>query len=151
MAKHGTMDRPRFARAILLWWLFWHTDSRNRILKFLVTLIFKVKTTAGTRSLRSHEGTHFELWIELASLMRSFFGHYIDIYIVEIVNFNSRSPLFTPHKGDNPPAKLGECQMWPKVNSEHSYRSKKPNLEILGHPHFTSSDLLHNGWNICKV
>ena len=31
------------------------------VLKFLVTLIFKVKTTAGTRSLRSHEGTHFEL------------------------------------------------------------------------------------------
>ena len=35
--------------------------DRNRIMKFLVTLTFKVKTTGATRSLRSHEATHFEL------------------------------------------------------------------------------------------
>ena len=73
-------------------------------------LVFKVKTTAGKRSLRSREAAHFELWIAVASLTRSSFDNYSDILMVEIVNWQSWSLLFTPHKGVNPPAKLVECQ-----------------------------------------
>ena len=88
-----------------------------------------------------------ELWIALASLARFFFGDYFDIQIVEIVYWNSWSPLFLKSKQQQARTRYARTRLLILKYESRSLPSRDPFLviiltysqeklyiKILGHP-----------------